>query len=87
MRRNNQAAFSTGLRGHLKASQEKPATAAPALDRSPDHRRALGENYISTFAFLPLGLKPADEFWSTPSTDWTTRKLRTGTDLPADHAI
>ena len=58
------------------------------------HQPSLGENYISTgslylctFAFLPLGLAPADEFWSAPAADWTSRKLWSGTDLPADHAI
>jgi hypothetical protein len=58
------------------------------------HQPALGESYISTgslylctFAFLPLGLGAADEFWSAPRADWTSRGLWAGTDLPADHAI
>lgn len=58
------------------------------------HQPSLGERYISTgslylctFAFLPLGLAPADEFWAAPSADWTARKLWAGADLPADHAI
>jgi len=58
------------------------------------HQPSLGEGYISTgslylctFAFLPLGLDPADEFWSSPSADWTPRKLWAGADAPADHAI
>ncbi len=58
------------------------------------HQPSLGERYISTgslylctFAFLPLGLPPADEFWSAPASDWTSRKLWTGVDAPADHAI
>jgi hypothetical protein len=58
------------------------------------HQPSLGERYISTgslylctFAFLPLGLPLADEFWSAPAEDWTSRKLWTGVDAPADHAI
>lgn len=58
------------------------------------HQPALGESYISTgslylctFAFLPLGLAPTDEFWSAPAADWTSRKIWTGADIPADHAV
>lgn len=58
------------------------------------HQPSLGESYISTgslylctFAFLPLGLSPADPFWSAPAADWTTRKLWAGAELRADHAI
>jgi hypothetical protein len=55
---------------------------------------SLGESYISTgslylctFAFVPLGLSPADEFWAAPAEEWTSRKLWSGVDLPADHAL
>ena len=58
------------------------------------HQPSLGERYISTgslylctFAFLPLGLPPADEFWSAPAAEWSSRKVWSGGDLPADHAI
>jgi hypothetical protein len=58
------------------------------------HQPALGENYISTgslylcsFGLLPLGLSPADEFWSAPAAKWTQQKLWSGANLPADHAI
>lgn len=54
----------------------------------------LGENYISTgslylcsTAFLPLGLSPADPFWSEPASPTTWEKSWSGTDLPADHAL
>jgi hypothetical protein len=54
----------------------------------------LGETYISTGSlylcaavFLPLGLKPADPFWSAPAEDWTARRIWRGEDAPADHAI
>lgn len=58
------------------------------------HQPNLGESYISTgslylftVGFLPLGLSPADEFWSGLATDWTQRQLQAGQDLPADHAL
>jgi hypothetical protein len=58
------------------------------------HQPTLGESYISTgslylcsCAFLPLGLAVTDEFWSAPSTDWTSRKIWSGVDGAADHAI
>ena len=58
------------------------------------HQPHLGENYISTGSlylcaavFLPLGLPPADPFWSAPTEDWTSRRLWRGEDAPADHAI
>jgi hypothetical protein len=55
---------------------------------------SLAEGYISTgslylcsTAFLPLGLPPADPFWTGPVTDWTARKVWGGQDVPADHAM
>jgi hypothetical protein len=58
------------------------------------HQPALGENYISTGSLflctaglLPLGLPPADEFWSAPAERWTSQKLWSGENLPADHAM
>ncbi len=58
------------------------------------HQPALGENYISTgslylcaAALLPLGLPPADEFWSKPAAPWTSRRLWSGENLHADHAL
>jgi len=58
------------------------------------HQPHLGENYISTGSlylcaavFLPLGLKPADKFWSDRQEDWTSRRIWRGEDAPGDHAI
>ena len=58
------------------------------------HQPGLGEVYISTgslylasTAFLPLGLPESDEFWSAPAEPWSSVKIWSGCDLPADHAV
>jgi len=58
------------------------------------HQPHLGEDYISTGSLylcatvlLPLGLPPADPFWTAPAEDWTARRLWRGADAPPDHAI
>lgn len=58
------------------------------------HQPSLGERYISTgslylctTAFLPLGLPADDSFWSDPDTPWSSQKLWSGVDAPADHAL
>jgi hypothetical protein len=58
------------------------------------HQLGIGETYISTGSLylcttglLTLGLPPSDEFWTAPATDWTAKKLWSGTNLPVDHAL
>jgi hypothetical protein len=58
------------------------------------HQLSLGEEYISTGSlylastgFLALGLPPEDEFWSGPATDWSAKKIWSGQDIHADHAL
>jgi hypothetical protein len=58
------------------------------------HQPSIGETYISTGscylcsgAWLPLGLAASDEFWSAPAEPWTAKKVWSGVDIPADHAI
>ena len=58
------------------------------------HQPSLGENYISTgslylcsVGLLPLGLPAGDPFWSGPPQAWSSRKIWSGEDMPADHAI
>ncbi|MCW5981830.1 MAG: DUF2264 domain-containing protein [Bryobacteraceae bacterium] len=58
------------------------------------HQPRLGESYISTGSLylcatvlLPLGLAPSDPFWSQPPEDWTARRLWSGNDEAADHAL
>lgn len=54
----------------------------------------LGEEYISTGSLylctaglLPLGLAPADPFWSAPDAPWSAVKFWNGQDMPADRAL
>jgi hypothetical protein len=58
------------------------------------HQPSLGEPYISTgslylcsVGLLPLGLPPADAFWSDPPARWTSQRLWSGEASPADHAM
>jgi hypothetical protein len=58
------------------------------------HQPSAGESYISTgslylcsAALLPLGLPGPDQFWSGPRQRWTSQKIWSGEDFPADHAI
>jgi len=45
-----------------------------------------GSMYLTSLAFLPLGLPATDEFWSGPFTDWTQRKAWSGKPFKRDHA-
>lgn len=58
------------------------------------HQPSIGEPYISTgslylclCAFLPLGLPPGAPFWRDEPEDWTAKKVWSGQDVPADHAL
>ena len=46
-----------------------------------------GSVYLCTTIFLPLGLTESDEFWSAPEEPWTSVKVWSGKDIPADHAM
>ncbi|GAB3233779.1 DUF2264 domain-containing protein [Algoriphagus aestuariicola] len=46
-----------------------------------------GSLYLCSAIFLPLGLPNDDPFWTSPDTDWTAKKIWSGGDLPADHAM
>ena len=58
------------------------------------HQPSVGESYISTgslylcsVGLLPLGLPSSDPFWSATPQPWTSQKIWSGQDIPADHAI
>ncbi|RWY54363.1 DUF2264 domain-containing protein [Mucilaginibacter gilvus] len=46
-----------------------------------------GSLYICADIFLPLGLPDTDEFWSSSDAPWTSVKIWSGQDVPADHAL
>ncbi len=46
-----------------------------------------GSLYICMDIFLPLGLPDTNEFWSVPAEPWTSVKVWSGQDVPADHAL
>ena len=46
-----------------------------------------GSLYMTTLAFLPLGLPADHPFWTSPAEDWTSKKAWEGKDFPKDHAI
>jgi hypothetical protein len=46
-----------------------------------------GSLYLCTNIFVPLGLPDSDPFWSAPPEPWTSVKVWSGKDVPADHAL
>jgi len=87
----------SALSAVLKRTMEAPGTfdenGWPRIGLA-GHQPGLGEIYISTGSlylcsaiFLPLGLSPADPFWSEPDADWTSKKIWAGIDQPCDHSI
>lgn len=57
----------------------QPAQAEPYINT--------GSLYLCTLGLLHLGLPPADPFWTSPSAAWTQKRLWSGENLPADHAM
>lgn len=58
------------------------------------HQPGIGETYISTGSLylciagmVALGLPAVHPFWTSPSADWTSKKIWKGADLKSDHAI
>lgn len=47
----------------------------------------VGSLYLCSAVFLPLGLEPADPFWSDPDEDWSAKKVWSGGHITIDHAI
>lgn len=44
-----------------------------------------GSLYMTTLAFLPLGLPADDPFWTDPAEPWTSKRAWEGMDFPKDH--
>jgi len=86
-----------GLTAVIRRSMEAPGT----FDENGwlrigfcGHQPGVGERYISTgslylcsVGLLPLGLAPADEFWSAPAQPWTSVLAWSGKPFPLDHAL
>jgi hypothetical protein len=58
------------------------------------HQPSIAESYISTgslylcsAAWLPLGLPATDPFWAGEAKPWTSKKVWSGVNIEADHAI
>jgi hypothetical protein len=58
------------------------------------HQPSRGEPYISTgslylcsVGLLHLGLPANDPFWTAPDAPWTQKRIWSGENIPADHAI
>jgi hypothetical protein len=46
-----------------------------------------GSMYLTSYAFLPLGLPATHEFWAAPFTEWTQRKAWSGKPFAKDYAV
>ena len=89
------------VRSALTAVMKRMAEAPGTFDKNGwlqigfcGHQQSVGEAYISTGSlylcsavFLPLGLRSSDPFWSAPEKAWTAKRIWSGADIPADHAI
>ena len=52
-----------------------------------DYYSNTGSMYLTSLAFMPLGLKATDSFWSAPFTEWTQRKAWSGKPFAKDYAV
>ena len=48
---------------------------------------SVGSLYLCCAVFLPLGLAPGHEFWTGEALPWTSKRVWSGENLMADHAI
>ncbi|MFW5961820.1 MAG: DUF2264 domain-containing protein, partial [bacterium] len=46
-----------------------------------------GSLYLCTTVFLPLGLSAEDYFWTAKEKNWTAKKIWSGENSSADHAL
>ncbi len=89
------------VRGALSAVIQRTLGASGTFDTAgwltlglAGHQPGLAESYISTgslylctVGFLPLGLAPTHPFWSGDSVPWTSKRIWSGADAPADKAF
>jgi len=65
--------LTVGFYGH------QPSIAEPYI--------STGSGYLCSVAWLPLGLPESDPFWAGAATPWTSKKVWSGEQVNADHAI
>ena len=58
---------------------QQPSLAEPYI--------STGSLYLCSLVFHPLGLPATHRFWRDPAVDWTQRRIWSGADSPADHAL
>ncbi|MDX2261587.1 MAG: DUF2264 domain-containing protein [Gemmatimonadales bacterium] len=85
-----------GMTAVVRRMAEAPGTFTPdgwLTIGLAGHQPGLGESYISTGSLyltatglLPLGLPPADPFWSAPAMPWTAQRVYGGENVSADKA-
>ncbi len=89
------------VRGALTAAIRRSLDAPGTFDAGgwlriglAGHQPGLAESYVSTgslyltsLAFLPLGLSPLHPFWSGDSVPWTSQRIWSGENALADHAL
>lgn len=52
-----------------------------------DYYTCTGSLYICTLGFLALGLPASDEFWSSPTAEWTSKKAWSGKSFQKDYHV
>ena len=52
-----------------------------------EHYISTGSLYLCLTGLLHLGLPADDPFWTSPTRDWTQKRIWAGEDVPADHSL
>lgn len=52
-----------------------------------DYYSNTGSMYVTSLAFLPLGLPASHDFWTSAPADWTAKKAWGGQPFPKDYAV
>ena len=91
------AAVRCGLTAVIRRMMEAPGTfdsqgwlTVGAVGAQPSIREsyiATGSLYLCLTGLLHLGLPATDPFWTSPSEAWSQKRIWSGSDIPADHAL
>ena len=69
----------------LQEALTAPDGTFPAIGRSITYRT--GSLYLCTAGFLALGLPATDNFWNSGAAEYSSQKIWSGKNVPADHSI